>query len=368
MQKRRSLGFILIKEDLKPSRKQIIITKFIKNDRSITMTLGKKLALYRASRGLTQQQLGEHLRVSAQAISKWENDLTTPDVNTLKELAELYRVTLDKLVDLSEDVEDMPTESAYADVRGKILCVNCGRYYEQKDIKIGGGGRAKGVCIYCFSGKRGTPEQNEAPAADSFSNPEGKPLCIECGRYVDEGDVQIGKGRKKCVCKDCYGKNMKKKLKVDDTPLNSASDTDVKKIVSAYSARSKKMQKIGNIVGAIIAIPILVLMLIATKEWDFGSSIALSLYASLSLFAFVAQLFTPGFIRGNFEDLDFDFCLEIGALGHLVDMALYAAFGLFYTVIGLICAPFVYPFTLILVARRRKKADVESISREFSNV
>ena len=39
------------------------------------MTLGKKLSSYRKIAGLTQQQLGEHLNLSAQAISKWENDL-----------------------------------------------------------------------------------------------------------------------------------------------------------------------------------------------------------------------------------------------------------------------------------------------------
>ena len=63
------------------------------------MTLGKKLSCYRKLAGMTQQQLGAHLNLSAQAISKWEKDLTEPDLSTLRALAELYKVTVDELLD-----------------------------------------------------------------------------------------------------------------------------------------------------------------------------------------------------------------------------------------------------------------------------
>lgn len=64
------------------------------------MTLGKKLSNLRKVAGLTQQQLAEHLNLSAQAVSKWENDLSEPDLSTLKNLARLYNISVDQLLQL----------------------------------------------------------------------------------------------------------------------------------------------------------------------------------------------------------------------------------------------------------------------------
>jgi transcriptional regulator with XRE-family HTH domain len=58
------------------------------------MSLGRKLANYRKLAGFTQQQLGEALNLSPQAISKWENDLAEPDLATLRALSELYKIPI----------------------------------------------------------------------------------------------------------------------------------------------------------------------------------------------------------------------------------------------------------------------------------
>ncbi|MBQ8356481.1 MAG: helix-turn-helix domain-containing protein [Clostridia bacterium] len=62
------------------------------------MTLGKRLAAYRKQNRLTQQQLGEQLNVSAQAVSKWENDQAQPDLVTICKLAALYQISVDTLL------------------------------------------------------------------------------------------------------------------------------------------------------------------------------------------------------------------------------------------------------------------------------
>ena len=52
-------------------------------------TLGTKISEYRKLKGLTQEQLATQLNVSSQAVSKWENDLSIPDLPILIELANM---------------------------------------------------------------------------------------------------------------------------------------------------------------------------------------------------------------------------------------------------------------------------------------
>lgn len=61
-------------------------------------TLGKRIMQHRKNMGMTQDQLAEKLGVSAQAVSKWENDLSCPDINMLPRLAELFGTTTDQLL------------------------------------------------------------------------------------------------------------------------------------------------------------------------------------------------------------------------------------------------------------------------------
>lgn len=61
------------------------------------MTLGKKIAELRKDKGMTQDGLAELLGVSSQAVSKWENDISCPDIMLLPHLADIFQVTIDEL-------------------------------------------------------------------------------------------------------------------------------------------------------------------------------------------------------------------------------------------------------------------------------
>lgn len=60
-------------------------------------TIGKKLYELRKQSGYTQDYVAEKLGVSAQAVSKWENDIACPDIMTLSNIANLYGITIDEL-------------------------------------------------------------------------------------------------------------------------------------------------------------------------------------------------------------------------------------------------------------------------------
>lgn len=62
------------------------------------MEFHEKLRELRASRGLTQEELAEVLFVSRTAISKWESGRGYPSIDSLKEIAVFFSVTIDELL------------------------------------------------------------------------------------------------------------------------------------------------------------------------------------------------------------------------------------------------------------------------------
>ncbi len=70
-------------------------------------TLGKRIAILRRAKELKQDELAEKLGVSPQAVSKWENDQTCPDISLLPLLSKILGVSVDEL--LSGQKEEAPT-------------------------------------------------------------------------------------------------------------------------------------------------------------------------------------------------------------------------------------------------------------------
>ena len=81
----------------------------------MNIDIGSKIKTLRLSKSMTQEQLAKALHVSAQAVSKWENGKSYPDIHSLLLLSALFDVSLDQLI--KGDLETMKQEVNAADVR-----------------------------------------------------------------------------------------------------------------------------------------------------------------------------------------------------------------------------------------------------------
>lgn len=87
-------------------------------------TLGERIAYYRKAVSLTQEQLAEKCHVSPQAVSKWENDLSAPDISLLAPLAELFGVSVDEL--LGREPRGVRAEDPQSqDMARRIIHIRC---------------------------------------------------------------------------------------------------------------------------------------------------------------------------------------------------------------------------------------------------
>lgn len=69
-------------------------------------TMGDRIKAHRKRLGMTQEQLAERMGVSAQAVSKWENNLSCPDISVLPELADVFGITVDELLGKDKAVHE----------------------------------------------------------------------------------------------------------------------------------------------------------------------------------------------------------------------------------------------------------------------
>ena len=88
------------------------------------MTIGKRIAALRREKNLKQDDLAQMLEVSPQAISKWENDQTCPDISLLPKLAKILGVSVDELLSGKQELQPVVTlvpEDQRKDIKDMML-------------------------------------------------------------------------------------------------------------------------------------------------------------------------------------------------------------------------------------------------------
>ena len=74
-------------------------------------TIGNRIAKFRKEKNMTQEDLANLLGVSSQAVSKWENDVSCPDISLLPQLCNVLGITADELLTgKNHEVKMVPPE------------------------------------------------------------------------------------------------------------------------------------------------------------------------------------------------------------------------------------------------------------------
>ena len=82
-------------------------------------TIGEVISYQRKAQGMTQAGLAAKMNVTDKAVSKWERNLSCPDVNSLSRLADVLEIPVDELLNAKK--ADVPKADGAAEVIGIIL-------------------------------------------------------------------------------------------------------------------------------------------------------------------------------------------------------------------------------------------------------
>lgn len=74
------------------------------------MTVGHRIKTYRKVKQYSQADLAERIGVSCQTVSKWENDLSMPDISQIVPLAKVLGTSADAILGMYGDESDDETE------------------------------------------------------------------------------------------------------------------------------------------------------------------------------------------------------------------------------------------------------------------
>ena len=100
-----------------------------------TQKVGSQIAMRRKEKGITQNELGDRIGVSFQAVSKWERGETLPDTAILPDLAKILETTIDNILLGNEKVIEYKGKCTVSDIRKGLLCLkNTGEYLGKDNL------------------------------------------------------------------------------------------------------------------------------------------------------------------------------------------------------------------------------------------
>lgn len=87
-------------------------------------TFGQRLAALRKEKGLTQSDIADKVGITAQAVSKWENDQASPDIDILIKLSEIFDISLDELLGKEKASVSLNEKPTKKDINKMVLKIS----------------------------------------------------------------------------------------------------------------------------------------------------------------------------------------------------------------------------------------------------
>jgi DNA-binding XRE family transcriptional regulator len=284
---------------------------------------------------LTQAELGAKLNVTAQAISKWENGQSEPDIESMRKLCDIFSITMDELI--KDDRQDAQNQS--------------NNYGSQNQNQSGS-----------YNYGQGVPNQNANNIIFGYCDVCARPLYSQ-NDYMVRNDIDnLGS---KVICKNCLKKEREEKA--------------LKEIKEHVSDLKK-----GLLWGALATIALIALFIfIGINEKTNFAFVGVAIISCYAIFAFISQLFYSDliqdmmdFFKHTFQMPGLIFTLDLdGIIWFItVKILLGALLGLLSVLLFLvgclitsIVAMFSYPFTLIAWFSRRRELYAEYHGIQNSN-
>ncbi len=238
------------------------------------MNYGDKIAQLRKSRNWTQKDLGDRLNISPQAVSKWEKGISQPDIESLRKISTLFKISIDDLLG-NEGTLENPERAQNKNETPKPV--------QEKEASA----PVIGVCKGC-----------------------GKTITTEVSHNILE--KRMGRATvNELYCGDCFEKAMRQ--------MNAEEEEKKKRAKLAQVENSKKILKRGFIWGAVAAVLALIVTLVVKAELYY------IILFPIGMFTLVSQV-----IWGNWiSDFFLFFCRSFKApFGFIFELSLDGIFWL----------------------------------------
>ena len=89
-------------------------------------TMGEMIATLRKEKSMTQLQLAEKMGVTDKAVSKWERNLSCPDIDSLPLLAEIFGISVDELIQVKQHGKEEKPAEKITDTILKVIPIAMG--------------------------------------------------------------------------------------------------------------------------------------------------------------------------------------------------------------------------------------------------
>jgi transcriptional regulator with XRE-family HTH domain len=288
------------------------------------MTFGQRLRQIRSNAGITQKELAEKLNVTFQTISKWENDVTEPDISTIKEIAKTLGCSIEILFNDSEKEGDKKEET------------------EKKQDEI----------------EDSQEEKTEEPVEVV---PTKVAVCDDCGKDIfDLKEVHHiqkksagGINEVVDICEECFTKReeeKKKKLEEINSFNKQVEAAKEKEKSKLFNQEGGKSLIWGGIIGAIALIATLVICIINFESTQLLGTILLPLLAGYVVLADIYCIFSGSFVSDVFTSIagwsfrfpGIIFSWDLDGIMFLIAMKI-----LFF-ILGILISIFVFLFALFI--------------------